>query len=196
MSTETLPQGLKADVVAQFGAGTKFLILTASAAVNVLAVQLGSSNKRIVLNGCQEGFTYDGSNDGGFDLLQVMSAVDQPGFVIVVGDDDVSYPNAVNITGGTVNSQEVPASTVADQVAVESMNGQKALFPVNLARRRITVFSDPTNAANTVIYLRAPGKANDLACIVPGQSLQFEGTYGLDCSAGAANDWLYLFEEF
>lgn len=193
VSTETLPQALQAGIVAQFGAGTKLLILAASAPVNIVAIQIGSSNKRIVLSGAQQGFKYDGSQDGGFDLLQVTSAVDQAGFVIVVGDDDVSYPNAVQITGGSVTV--APATGVVDQAPVLTIAGQTALFAANGARKRITVFSDPANANNAVVYIRAAGKTNNLGFMTPGQSLEFDGTYAADVDAAVAGDSLYLFEE-
>lgn len=194
MSTETLPQALQAGVTAQFGAGTNFLIFSSAAAVNVVAVQLGSSNKRIILNGCLEGFSYDGTNDGGFTLLEVTSAVDQPDFVIVVGDDKVSYPATVTVAGN-VSTEELPAASLTDQAPVVTAVGQAALFPANASRRRITVFSDPKNANNQVIYLRAAGKANNLGCITPGQSVEVKGTYAVDYDAAAAGDSLYLMEE-
>jgi hypothetical protein len=194
MSTETLPQALQAGVAAQFGAGTNFLIFSSAAAVNVVAVQLGSANKRIILNGCLEGFSYDGTNDGGFTLLEVTSAVDQPDFVIVVGDDKVSYPATVTVSGD-VSTIDKPAETLTDTPAVVTAAGQAALFAANAARRRITIFSDPKNVANQVIYLRKTGGANNLGCITPGQSVQFDGTYGVDYDAAAAGDSLYVMEE-
>ncbi len=194
MSTETLPQALKAGVTAQFGAGTNFLIFSSSAAVNAVAVQLGSSNKRIILNGCLEGFSYDGTNDGGFTLLEVTSAVDQPDFVIVVGDDKVSYPAAVTVSGD-VSTVAKPAAALTDLAPVVTVAAaQTALFAANAARRRITVFSDPANA-NQAIYLRKAGGANDLGFVVPGQSVELDGTYGVDYYAAAAGDKLYLMEE-
>lgn len=195
MSTETLTQTLVANTPVQFGAGTNFLVLGATAPLTIQAVQIGNSNKNRLFAGVLQGFSFKADDAGdGFDLLQVTSATAQT-ITLVVGDDDVSYPSTVNVAG-SVQSVQVPAVAVADQAPVVTVaNAQTALFPQNVNRRRITVFSDPTNAANAVIYLLAHGGANHLGCIVPGQSLEFDATYGVDYFCAAAGDTLYLWEE-
>lgn len=194
MSTETLPQALTAGTVAQFGAGTKFLIFSSIAAVNVTAIQLGSGNKRIVLNGCLQGFSYDGETDGGFDLLQITSAEDQPNFVIVVGDDKVSYPATVSVSG-SVNTEDIPAEVLTDIPPVACANAeQTAVVPQNAARRRVTLGIDP--AAGGVVYARKSGGVNSLLPMQPGMSYEFRGTYGIDVrnDSGAAVN-VYVLEE-
>lgn len=194
MSTETLSQQLAAGQTAQFGAGTNFLVLTSSAPLSIQAIQLGNSNKNREFSGVLQGFSFKAdSADDGFDLLEVTSATAQS-ITLVVGNDDVAYPSTVTVAG-EVQSLQVPAASVTDQAAQVTAAGQAALFPQNVARRRITVFSDPANNKNAAVYFRAAGKANNLGFIVPGQSVEFDGTYAVDYDAAAAGDTLYLLEE-
>lgn len=193
MSTETLSQTIGAGAVIQFGGGNNFLILASTSAVDVTAVRLGAAGSRIVLKGALQGFSFKSEDGGGFDLLEVASAAAQ-NITFVVGDDDVSYPSTVNVAG-TVNTVPAPATAVVDQAHATTINGQAALFPQNVSRKRITVFSSPANAANPFVYLRPAGGANNIGTISPGQFLEFDGTYGLDSFATAAGDLLYLFEE-
>lgn len=192
MTTETLSQTIGAGGTVQFGSGTNFLILASSSAVNIVAIRLGSAASRIILNGALQGFQFQSEDGGGFDLLEVTSAAAQS-VTFVVGDDDVSYPSTVNIAGN-VNSQSVPASAVSNLAPVVTAVGQAALFPQNVLRRRITVFSDPANVG-AVIFFRGSGLGNNLGFVTPGQSIEFDATYAIDYDATIANDKLYLLEE-
>jgi hypothetical protein len=192
MSTEVLSQNLTAGQKAMFGAGTQFVIVSATTAVTIIARTLGSSNKNRTFTGVPAGFKFTSDTpDDGFDLLEVTSPVNQA-FSISVGNDDVEFSNAVTVTGG-VTTQEAPKTSVADQAPVVTIAGQHALFAGNGGRRAITISADPANP-NTV-YFRTAAGGNDLAFVQPGQSVEFDGTYAIDYRDPTGGNTLYRFEE-
>lgn len=112
-----------------------------------------------------------------------------------VREDNTIFSQQIAIIAGVTAVAISPAASVTDTVAVVTVTpAQTALFPANLARRRITVFSDPANVG-AVIYFRKSGGVNNVAFVVPGMSVEFDGTYGIDYQTATANDKLYLFEE-
>lgn len=192
MSTEVLSQNLTAGVMATFGSGKVFLIANATGPVNIVATQIGNSNKTRKFTGVPAGFKFTADNDAdGFSTLQVTSPTTQA-FTIAVGDDDIAFSNAVTVSG-LVATQDTPATTITG-VTKAILAVTAALVAANASRRRMTIFSDPGNIANAVIYIRVAGGAR-LGFIVPGQSLQFNGTYALDYEAAVAGDSLYIAEE-
>lgn len=193
MSTETLTQQLVANQPASFGAGTQFLIVTATAALTVVALQQGNSNSRRVFTGVLPGFRFKAPAGDGFDTLQITSATGQT-ITIAVGDDDVSYSSGVTIEN-TPSIVELPAVGLTDTAPVSVASGATTnIVPANTTRRRVTLTPDP--AAGGTVYARVKGGANDLVPLAPGQSYEFKGTYGLDVrnpTAAAVN--VYVAEE-
>lgn len=193
MSTEVLSQNLAAGVTATFGAGKMFLIASATGPVTIVATQLGNSNKTRRFTGVPAGFKFTADDDtDGFTTLQVTSPTTQA-FTIAVGDDDVSFSNAVTVSG-LVSTQDNPATTIAGSTITTAVTGSAVLIAANASRRRLTVTWDPATANNTVIYIRAAGGAR-VAALTPGQSLQFNGTYALNYEAAVAGDNLTMAEE-
>lgn len=192
MSTEVLTQTLTAGQKAIFGAGTIFLITQATGPVSIVARSLGNSNKNRVFANVPAGmkFTADTPDDG-FDLLEVTSASNQT-ITIAVGNDDVEFSNSVTVTGGVL-TQETPKQAVADTASKLTALGQHTLFAANGARRAITISSDPLN--QETIFFRTTGGANDIGFVQPGQSVEFDGVYGIDYRAPAGGGTLYILEE-
>jgi hypothetical protein len=135
-------------------------------------------------------FTADDAGDG-FSILEVTSSVPQT-FTIALGDDDVSFSNAVTVSGN-VSTQDLPATAITGATKTTIVTAGAALVAANLARRRVTIFSDPANVG-AVVYIRVAGGAR-LGAITPGQLLQFNGTYALDYEDATAGDNLYIAEE-
>lgn len=192
MSTEVLTQSLSAGVKATFGSGSMFVITTATFPVNIVARSIGSSSKNRTFTNVPAGFkfTADDPSDG-FDTLEITSANAQV-FSIAVGTDDVEFSNAVTVTGGVLTT-EVPASTLTDNAPVLTTASVTALFPVNAARRRMTIFADPANAGT--VYLRVHGAARRHGFVQPGMTLEMDGTYAVDYDDAVGGNNLYLFEE-
>ena len=193
MSTETLTQEIAAGGTAVFGQGTQFLIVAASGPLTVTALQQGNSNSRRVFTGVVQGFRFKAPAGDGFDTLQVTSASAQT-VTFAVGDDDVEFSSAVTVTNIPA-VQVQPAAALTDSAPVSVAAGaQAAVVPANLNRRRVTLTPDP--GAGGTVYARATGGANDLIPLAPGQSYQFDGTYGVDVrnpTAAAVN--IYRAEE-
>lgn len=193
MSTEVLSQNLTAGVKATFGSGKVFLIASATGPVNIVATQIGNSNKTRRFSGVPAGFKFTADNDNdGFSTLEVTSPTTQA-FTIAVGDDDISFSNAVTVSG-LVATQDTPATAVAGSTKVTVVTAGAALFAANASRRRITVTWDPSTTNNTVIYLRVNAGAR-FGALTPGQSVQINGTYAVDYEAAAAGDNLLIAEE-
>jgi hypothetical protein len=196
MSTEVLTQALTAGVTAKFGAGTMFLVIAApSANLNIVARQIGNSNKNRTFTGAPAGFkfTADGPADG-FDTLEVTSSSNQT-VQIAVGNDDVSYSNSVTVAN-TVTTQSNPAGTLSDiSPVVTAAATQAAIVAANSSRRRVTIFSDPRNVGDTFIKIRKTTGTKDIALLIPGTYLTFEGTYGIDYNAVGGGDTIYICEE-
>lgn len=196
MSTEILTQALTAGQKATFGAGSIFLItsLDQGVAVNLVARQIGNSNKNRTFTGVPAGFKFTAdSPEDGFDTLEVTSPSNQ-NIQIAIGTDDVSFSQSVTVSGN-VSTKEIPASTLADTPAVAAGNAaQTHVVPVNAARRSVTLSVDP--AAASPVFFRSLNGANNLVIGQPGMSYRFAGTYAVDVrnDTGAAVN-IYIAEE-
>jgi hypothetical protein len=193
MSTKSYTLALQAGVTAQLPAGTIFLIAAAVAALSIVATSLGNATEDTELTGVGAGFKYKAASGDGWDLLNVTSATAQS-VTIIVGDDDVSFSNAVTVTGVAV-VQALPSSTISDLPAVVTGAGTGALIAANPSRRRVRVFANPANTGT--VFIRKTGGANDVAFVQPGTDETFETTAGLDydSTAAGAGQSLNLFEE-
>lgn len=191
MSTETLTQAIGAGATVRFGAGTQFLVAAAASNIDIKAVKLGDSSQNKKFLGTPAGFKFT-ARDAGFDYLEVTSAAAQ-NVTLTVGTDDVSFSNQVTVAGN-VSTAELPASAISTPGAkVTVVTAGAALVAANLARRRVTISSDPNNVA-AVIYVRVSGGAR-IDFVMPGTKIEFRGTYALDYEATAAGDTLYISEE-
>lgn len=193
MSTKSYTQTIQAGGTAQFPAGSVFLILQATAALNIVATTLGNAAADTEFVGVGAGFKFKAAEGDSFSLLNVTSATAQ-NVTIVVGDDDVEFSNAVTVTGVAL-TQDQPSAALVDNPPVSCLaTTQAALIAGNPSRRRVTVSSPPTNTLT--VFLRKSGGANDLLPVAPGAVIEIRGTMALDYhNAGASAQTLYLFEE-
>lgn len=181
MSTAILTQAVGPAAPATFGAGSMFAIQSATGPVTVVATTLGSSNKNRVFTNVPGGFKFTADRpEDGFDFLTVTSASNQ-NITIAVGDDDVTFSNAVTVTGA-VATQEVPAGTIVDNANVAVPNAaQTQVAPVNASRRSITVsFVSNAAIAPATVYIRAHGGANNLMEVQAGLTYKFANTAAID----------------
>jgi len=197
MSSDVLQQALAANQVAIFGRGRIFNLLQCAFPVNIAADYRGiggGQTKHKVFNGTPAGskFVSDPA-DGEWTYLRVTNGATPQNITIFVGSDDMSFNNAVTVTG-VAQTQVAPSSAITDTPAVVTATGQHALFAANLTRRRVTVFADPANTAT--VYVRVAGGGNDIGFVQPGTFAEFDTTAALDyrdASAGAQK--CYIFEE-
>jgi hypothetical protein len=196
MASEVFQQALQANVVATFMRGRVFNLLSASSPVTITLEQRGFQGGQTtprVFKGVPAGTKFvlqPGEDD--WTYLRLTSPVAQA-ISLFVGDDDVSFNNAVTVTGTALVSVN-PSIVVADTPKVVTVTAQHALFPANVGRKRMTVYSDPANTAT--VYFRIGGGANDIGFISPGtfEELDTQVAYDYrDPSAGGQN--LYLTEE-
>lgn len=111
-------------------------------------------------------------------------------------EDATTLQQQIATVAGTVAVATAPAATLTDTAPISpTVAGQHALVPVNLLRRRVTIYSDPANAGDATIFFRKAGGANDLGFITPGLYEDFDATYALDYRCTNGGDKLYIFEE-
>jgi hypothetical protein len=193
MSTEVLSQTLTPGQTWKLGSGSMFLLQTAANPVNIVARQLGNSNKNRIFNSVPAGFKFTAdSPDDGFDTLELTSPAGQT-ITIAVGTDDVTFASVVNIAN-IPSVQDNPAATLIDNAPVVCANtAQTAVVPQNLTRRRVTLSLALTGST---VYVRKGGGANDLLPLNPGASVEFSCTYALDIrNASGASQTVYVLEE-
>ncbi len=116
--------------------------------------------------------------------------------ITALREDVTILQQQIATVAGTVNTQTAPSVAIADTAPISpTVAGQHAIVPQNLLRRRVTIFSDPANAGDTVIYIRKTGGANTLGFITPGNYEEFDTTAGLDYQCTNGGDKLYILEE-
>lgn len=196
MTSEVLTQSVTAGNVATFGRGRVFNILQASSPVNITletkSTKGGQTQVRKFTN-IPAGSKFSlrvGEEDWTF--LRLTSSVNQS-VTLFVGDDDMTFSNAVTVTGVAVVSIN-PSSTVADTASISTTTGQHSLFAANATRKRVTVYADPTNTAT--VFLRIAGGGNDIGFIQAGTYEEFETLVGYDYrDPSAGGQKLYITDE-
>jgi hypothetical protein len=153
----------------------------------------GQSPQRIFKN-VPPGSKFTAEKGQHWTYLRIDSAVLQ-NIAIFIGDEDLQFNNAVTVTG-LATVAVFPSSTISDTAPIaNTVAGQHTLFAANAARRRITVYSDPSNVGDTAIFFRKTAGANNIGFISPGTYEEFDTTAGLDYSCTNGGDKLYIFEE-
>lgn len=196
MTSEVLTQAVTGGTTATFGAGRVFNILQASNPVTITletkSVKGGQTSVRKFTNiPAGSKFTLRPGEEP-WTFLRLLSSVNQS-VTLFVGDDDMTFSNAVTVTGVAVVSIN-PSATVTDTPAINTTTGQHALFAANASRKRITVFADPTNTAT--VFVRTSGGANDIGFVQAGTYEEFDTLVALDYrDPSAGGQKLYLFEE-
>lgn len=197
MTSEVLPQAVLAGVVATWGRGRIFNILALSSPVTITlegkSVQGGQTNVRKFVN-IPAGAKFTAPRGEEWTFLRLLSSVNQ-NVTLFVGDDDMSFNNAVTVTGTAVVAIN-PSSSVNSPV--QSVLGGNALdatgVPANLARRRVTVYNLAASAGP--IRVSDTGATTRGFEVAPGTFAEIDTTAALgirtDTAAGAT--WGY-FEE-
>lgn len=197
MSSEVLTQAVGPAAPAAFGQGRIFNLLSApGGAVSLVCDRrspLGGQTQPRNFKNVPAGTKYTADRGDEWTYLRLTSASIQQ-IVIFIGDEDVQFNNAVTVTG-TAAVTVTPSTAITDTPAKVVAINQNVLFAANAARRRITVYSDPNNAANTKIFFRTAGGANNIGFITPGTYQEFDTVVGLDTFAAVGGDTLYLLEE-
>lgn len=113
-----------------------------------------------------------------------------------IREDVTLFNQQIAVISGITQVAVNPSGTITDTAPISpTVAAQHALVPQNLNRRRVTIFSDPANVGDTVIFIRKSGGANNLGFIVPGTYEEFDTTAGLDYQCTNGGDKLYIFEE-
>lgn len=110
-------------------------------------------------------------------------------------EDVTDFRQAIATISGITPVSISPSATIADKPKVTTVAGQHALFAANVLRRRITVWSVPSNVGDTVIFFRTVAGANSIGFITAGLFIEFDTTAGLDYICTNGGDDLLLFEE-
>jgi hypothetical protein len=197
MTSEVLTQSVTVGNIATFGRGRIFNVLQASSPVSIIletkSTRGGQTNVRKFSNiPAGSKFTLK-PTDEDWTYLRLTSAVNQS-VTLFVGDDDMTFSNAVTVTGVAVVSVN-PSSTVADTAPISpSATGQHPLVAANATRKRVTIYADPANTAT--VYIRVAGGANDIGFVQAGTYEEFDTLVGLDYrDPSAGGQKLYIFDE-
>jgi hypothetical protein len=196
MTSEVLPQTVGAGATVTFGRGRIFNLLQASSPVTITlegkSVHGGQTSIRKFVN-IPAGSKFIGKAGEEWTFLRLTSALAQT-VTLFVGDDDMSFNNAVTVSGVAVVAI-TPSSGITDQAGVAAtVTGQHAFTAANLARKRVTLWADPTNTAT--VYLRTTGGANDIGFLQAGTYAEFDTTAGFDYrDPSAGGQKLYISEE-
>jgi hypothetical protein len=113
---------------------------------------------------------------------------------VVAPQDITDILSQIATISGSVITILNPSGTV-DAIAplLTVVTAGAALFPVNAARRRITVYSDPNNPGN--VYFMDPTLADKVGFIQPGTFQEFDTTAALGYADAAGGNTLYFLEE-
>jgi len=197
MTSEVLQQTLVGGTVATFGRGRIFNLLQAAAPVTITlegkSVQGGQTAIRRFVN-IPAGSKFTAKAGEEWTFLRVLSSVGQT-ITLFVGDDDMSFNNAVTVTGVAVVAI-TPSSSVnaPTQQSLAATTTDVATIPANLSRKRITIGNLSTNT--TSIRVSADGLTLKGVEIQPGTFTEFDTTaaLGIRNDSAAAVTW-YFFEE-
>lgn len=197
MTSEVLTQAVGAGATVTFSRGRIFNVLQASAPVTIncegKSVSGGQTAIRRFVN-IPAGSKFTAKAGEEWTFLRLTSAVAQV-VTLFVGDDDMSFNNAVTITG-TAQTQVAPSGTINSPVATALAGNTTdgTGVPANPARRRVTVYNLAASAG--------PIRVSDTG--VTGRGFELgPGTYaevdtvaalGIRCDTAAGATWGY-FEE-
>ena len=194
MSVERTQQTISASGVIQLPRGNFFLLLQATASVNIRS-QLGGSSEGF--NGVSGGTLIKRVEPWDFiEIFGVAGTVVQwlDGLENVI-EDLVDVRLAATTISGSVSINAQPSTTIEDNAAVAAADAaQSALFAANAARRRLRVTADSNNLGSC--YVRTVGGANNLLELQPGTYHEFHTIDGAEVrndTGGVAT--FYIFEE-
>lgn len=197
MTSEVLTQAVGAGATVTFGRGRIFNLLQASSPVTInlegKSVQGGQTSIRKFVN-IPAGSKFTAKAGEEWTFLRLTSAAPQ-NVTLFVGDDDMSFNNAVTVSGVAVVAI-TPSSSInspiATALAANTTDGTGV--PANLARKRVTIYNlqaslGPIRVSDTGVTGRGPE-------IAPGTDQEFDTTaaLGIRCDTANGATWGY-FEE-
>lgn len=193
MTTEVLSAPLSAGVQFTLPQGKFFYIVSATAALNLIAE--GPTTEVVKFTGVGAGLKYGPvGEDKRWKYLRVTSAVAQNA-TFIVGDDDVSIANAVTIAG-LVQVEEAPFSLFSPQNDKNVTAGTADTIAANLARKTIAIGNLSTNAANFRIAEGGGGSATRGIELQPGLFVTLKTTAALDVwNTGGADQSYWMLEQ-
>jgi len=197
MTSEVLTQAVGAGATVTFGRGRIFNLLQASSPVSVTleakSVRGGQTNIRKFVN-IPAGSKFTAARGEEWTFLRLTSALAQ-NVTMFVGDDDMSFNNAVTVSGVAVVSI-TPSSAInaPTQSSINAATTDTATLPANLSRKRVTVGNLSTSPNS--IRVSADGATNKGVELQPGTFAEFDTTaaLGIRNDGAAACTW-YFFEE-
>lgn len=197
MTSEVLTQAVGAGATITFGRGRIFNLLQAAAQVSITlegkSVSGGQTAVRKFVN-IPAGSKFTAPRGEEWTFLRLTSAAAQ-NITLFVGDDDMSFNNAVTVTGTAVVAV-TPSSAVnaPTQQSLAATTSDVATLPANLSRKRVTIGNLSSNT--TSIRVSADGVTNKGIEIQPGVFTEFDTTaaLGIRNDSAVAVIW-YFFEE-
>lgn len=197
MTSEVLVQSVGAGATITFGRGRIFNLLQAASQVTITlegkSIQGGQTNVRKFVN-IPAGSKFTAPRGEEWTFLRLFSAAAQ-NITLFVGDDDMSFNNAVTVTGVAVVAI-TPSSAVnaPTEIAIAATTTDIASIPANLARKRITI--GVKAAAAGPVRVSADGLTLKGVEIQPGTFAEFDTTAALGIrNDAAAGTTYYFFEE-
>lgn len=197
MTSEVLVQAVGAGGTITFGRGRIFNLLQASTPVTITlegkSVQGGQTNVRKFVN-IPAGSKFTAPRGEEWTFLRLTSAAAQ-NVTLFVGDDDMSFNNAVTVTGVAVVAI-TPSSSINSPVAsvLAGNTTDGTGVPANLARKRVTVYN--LAASLGPIRVSDNGVTGRGIEISAGTFAEFDTTaaLGIRCDTANGATWGY-FEE-
>ena len=197
MTSEVLQQAVGAGATVTFGRARIFNLLQAASPVTIIleskSVLGGQTAIRKFVN-IPAGSKFTAKVGEEWTFLRLTSALAQT-VTLFVGDDDMTFSNAVTVTGTAVVAI-TPSTTInaPTEIAIGATSTDIASIPQNLARRRITI--GVKAAANGPIRVSADGATLKGIEIQPGTYAEFDTTAALGIrNDAAAGTTYYFFEE-
>ncbi len=192
MTSEVLTQSVAAGATVTFSRGRIFNLLQASSPVTITletkSVKGGQTSIRKFVNiPAGSKFTLKAGEED-WTFLRLFSSVLQS-VTLFVGDDDMTFNNAVTVTGvaqvTTTPNSAFNAGPIADG---NIASGNAASIPANVARRAITVSSPPTNTGTVYIQHTGDGAGPHGIPLQPGTFVTLTTTSAFDVrnDSGAA----------
>lgn len=197
MTSEVLSQAVGAGATITFGQGRIFNLLQAASPVTIVLETKNSSKPgqtriRKFVN-IPAGSKFTAKENEEWTFLKLTSAAAQ-NVTLFVGDDDMTFSNAVTVTGVAVVSV-TPATTINSPVAsILAGNTLDATgVPVNLARKWVTVYN--LQASLGPIRVSDSGATGRGEEVAPGTSKQWNNTSALAVRCDTANGATWGYSE-
>jgi len=197
MTSEVLTQAVGAGATVTFGRGRIFNLLQAASPVTIVlegkSVQGGQTAIRKFVS-IPAGSKFTAPRGEEWTFLRLTSAAAQ-NVTLFVGDDDMTFNNAVTVTGVAVVAITPSSSINAPaQSNINAATSDTTTITANLSRKRITVGNLSTSPNS--IRVSADGVTNKGLELQPGTFAEIDTTaaLGIRNDGAGACTW-YFFEE-